>query len=299
MSERYDIAIITVSHNDLSAACLASVQRAQRKSLLKTTVVVVDNASTQYFANEFVDEHLPGAICLLRNIDAGYGRSCNRGAREVEADYYFILNPDTVLIQETILDDLYAFARSHPESGIIAPQIAYPDGRLQDTCRRFPKWFVPILQRSRLGETACGKAYLRKFLMRDYPHAETRMVDWVQGSAMFIPGDLYKQIRGFDDQFWMYCEDMDLCHRAWQLHRPVYYAPSIRLEHGWGKASEGQGNIIMKFFRNPMSRAHLKSWIQYLWKWNVVPHFLNSKSVIARTRQSCQRLDGGDEAISP
>src|SRR3989338_8459808 len=101
MPERSDIAIIMISHDDLSVACLASIQRAQHKILLKTTAVIVDNASTNYFANEFVDENLPGSICLLRNTDAGYGRSCNRGVVEVDADFYFILNPDTVLNQET------------------------------------------------------------------------------------------------------------------------------------------------------------------------------------------------------
>lgn len=291
MPEHYDIAIIMVSHNDLSVECLASIQRAQRKSMLKTTVAVVDNASTNYFANEFVDENLPGSICLLRNIDAGYGRSCNRGVAEVEADYYFILNPDTILTHETVFDDLYEFVKSHPKAGIIAPLVFYPDGHLQDTCRRFPKWHVPILQRSWLGETARGKAYLRKFLMRDYAHAETRMVDWVQGSAMFIPGDLYKRLGGFDERFWMYCEDMDLCRRSWALHHPVYYVPSICIEHGYGKASDGQGNIIMKFLKNPMSRAHLFSWMLYFWKWSVLPRLNVLKYVIARSQH-------GDEAIS-
>jgi GT2 family glycosyltransferase len=264
---KVDVAIIMVSHNDLNPDCLTSVKRACEASALKTQLVVVDNHSHAYRANELVDEFFPGGICLLREGDFGFGRSCNVGADAIEADYYFFLNPDTKLIQPEIIARLFTYLKDHPKVGIVGPKIFYFDGRLQETCRRFPAWYMPFVQRTALSQTAFGKRYADHFAMRDYDHETTREVDWMQGSALFMRGDVWKRLGGFDDRFFMYFEDIDLCRRTKDSGYQVIYYPDVSLQHFHGKESARISNFVKNLVYNRIARAHIISWAKYSLKW--------------------------------
>lgn len=263
----YDIAIIMVSYNKIVDECLPSITRAVAASSLKVAFVLVDNGSPDLRAHELVKEHLPNATIILRDKNYGFGNSCNRAAQEIDAEFFFLLNPDTILVDDTIFDRLHAFMRERPWTGIVAPRIHHLNGELQETHRRFPKWYMPIVQRTLLANTEFGKKYADHFLMRERVLRDRRLVDWVQGSAMFISSALYKELGGFDDRFWMYFEDIDLCRRTWEHHRPVYYFPDVILHHAYGKASATPGGYIKNLFTNKPLRAHIRSWLRYQWKW--------------------------------
>lgn len=264
---RYDVAIITVSTNKLYEECLASVAKLRGESPLRTCFVLVDNGSTVFDAHTLAKRYIPDAITILRGANHGFGRSCNRGAREVEADYYFFLNPDTRTDDLAIVDRLAAFMRAHPKVGMVAPRIRYLDGKLQETCRRFPSWYAPIAQRTTIMPERLIDEHRRHFLMEDYSHDRRRMVDWVQGSALMIDGALFHTLGGFDDRFFMYYEDVDLCRRSWQLGRPVYYLPDVELYHAYGKESAAIKNAVEGFFTNHKTRVHILSWLKYTYKW--------------------------------
>ncbi len=262
-----DIAVVIVSHDDLSAACLRSLDRARKASGLRVGVVVVDNASTAYDAAAVLWDAIPDGVVVQRNWDAGYGSSVNRGAAELDAEFLFVLNPDTELVDDRLFAKLVAFMRAHPRAGIAAPKIVYPDGQAQETVRRFPSWPLPLVQRTTLGGTAFGRRYLHRFLMRDTPPGETRMVDWAQGSALFLPMEHWRALGGFDERFWMYFEDVDLCRRSWAMHRPVYYVADAALQHAYGKGSVRQGSLLRTLLVNRMARAHSISFLKYFAKW--------------------------------
>ena len=264
---KYDVAIITVSTNKLDEECLSSVAKVMAASPLKMQFVVVDNASTVFDARARVLRHVKDAIVVLRGDNHGFGRSCNRGAQEVEADYYFFLNPDTRIDDVQAIDRLYAFMKQHPKTGIVAPRIRYMDGRVQETCRRFPAWHMPLMQRTRLFGQKRIEAHRKQFLMEDFSHDRRRMVDWVQGSAFMIEAPLYNKLGGFDDRFFMYFEDIDLCRRVWKEGRPVYYLPEAELFHAYGKESAKINNVVEGFFRNHKTRVHIWSWLKYTLKW--------------------------------
>ncbi len=262
-----DIAIIMVSHNDLSETCLKSFAVARSHTQHSTCLVVVDNKSTEYHANEFVEQIIPDAWTLLRNGDHGYGRSMNLGAKQVDARYYFILNPDTELIDADLFNKLFDYMQSHPDVGLVGPKIVSFQGEVQDTCRQFPTWYQPIIQRTSLKQSGFGLRYATHFLMKDFDHETEKAVDWVQGSAMFIPSNTWKQLGGFDDRFWLYFEDIDLCRRVWLLGKRVIYLPSISLRHAHGRQSALIQNFIINFIKTKETRGHIASWIKYLLKW--------------------------------
>lgn len=268
MQPTCNIALIMVSHNDLREEGLRQLGRAIAQSPLAVEVIVVDNASTSYDAHELVKRCIPHARIVLRHGDHGYGRSCNRGAARTQAEYVFLLNPDTGFPDPAILQTLYAFAKAHPWAGILAPKIIHFDGELQHTCRRFPRWYMPVVQRTSFKQTSRGRRYVASFLMHDYEHDAARMVDWAQGSALFMPKAFWDALGGFDDRFWMYFEDIDLCRRSWMCHRPVYYVPEAVISHAHGRESAKVPGLLRNIAMNKMARAHIASWLKYLWKWN-------------------------------
>lgn len=264
----YTFAIITVSHNDLNEHYFASLKSAIAHTKERVQLIIVDNASTAYAANELVDQHFEkDAVTILRNGDFGFGRSSNRGIQEAQAQYVIFLNPDTVISDEQFFDHLKTFLDANPQAGIVAPRIHHHDGELQETCRRFPRWFMPFVQRTVLGKSSFGERYAAKFLMRDYDHQKSRMVDWAQGSALCISQPLLEELGGFDDRFWMYFEDIDLCRRVWNTGHPVYYMPETHIRHAYGKASAAKRNFVWNALTNSMAHAHIISWLKYQWKW--------------------------------
>jgi hypothetical protein len=264
-----DLAVIVVGHDDLNEESLRSLAAACSASKYSVEVVVVDNDSRKFAANELVGSILPKAWVLLRNGDFGYGRSMNVGAAFVDAKYYFILNPDTVLTDPQILDKMYEYMRARPNIGLLAPKVFYFDGSLQETCRRFPRWYMPFVQRSRLKDTDFGRRYTASFCMQDYDHASERVVDWVQGSAMFVDGALWKRLGGFDDRFWMYFEDVDLCRRIKNAGRSVTYWTDVSIQHAHGKESAKIKNFLQNLVYNKVARAHVASWLKYEFKWRI------------------------------
>lgn len=265
---KYDIAIVTVSRDRLDRDCLESVARLMAASPLKIAFVVVDNASTAFRAHEYVTEIVPEAIVLLCDGNHGFGRSSNLGAAEVDANHYFFLNPDTRIDDAGVLEKMIDALKTFPKIGIVAPRIRYMDGRIQETIRRFPRMFTPLYQRiPQLFPAAWVERHRQWFMMDDFDHATARPVDWAQGSAIMVDGNLWRELGGFDERFWMYYEDIDLCRRAWLKGRAVYYIPEAELFHAYGKESAKMKNLIDGLLRNRVARQHILSWIKYVLKW--------------------------------
>ena len=265
--QHVDVAIVTVSANKLHQECLESVQRLLSQTSLRVAFIMVDNASTAFDAHTFVKSHVPEAIVILREKNYGFGSSCNRGAQEVDADYYFFLNPDTRIDDPAMLERLYTFLRAYPKVGIVAPKILYMDERVQETCRRFPAWYTPLIQRTSLFDEKKAVAHRREFLMEDFGHHKRRLVDWVQGSAFMIDGALFHELGGFDERYFMYFEDVDLCRQCWVHGRPVYYLPEAVMYHAYAKDSAKGTGMLNQILHNRQTQAHITSWIKYLLKW--------------------------------
>lgn len=265
--QHVDLAIVTVVANKLDEACLRSVRAMLDHASVQTKFIVVDNASTAFDARAYVTRWIPEAIVILRDKNYGFGASCNRGASEIDADHYFFLNPDTRMDDPLMLERLHAFMAAYPQVGIVAPKILYMDGRVQETCRRFPALNTPLVQRTSLVEEKKAAAHRREFLMEDFGHDKRRLVDWVQGSAFMIDGKLFRELGGFDERYFMYYEDVDLCRQCWEAGRPVYYLPEAVMYHAYAKESAQGDGLLRQLLHNRQTRAHVASWIKYSCKW--------------------------------
>lgn len=265
----YDIAITIVNYKMTEdiRQLLESLKKDLYGSQLKVQVVIIDN-TPQDGCWLMLKNNFPEVKYLPQDYNIGFGRAHNIGIKSVEAKYYFILNPDVQFPEgEKVLQRLFDFMETNPKIGLIAPKLLNSDNSLQYSCYRFPTSLIPLLRRSSLGTKSKYKKMVDSYLMKDFDHKKTQPVDWVMGSAMFARGQVLKEMGMFDDQFFMYFEDCDLCRRFWEAHWPVYYVYDIKIIHRHGKGSAKIPGFFKSIIKNPLTRVHIISWLKYCWKW--------------------------------
>lgn len=192
--------------------------------------IYVDNCSTDDSVS-FIREHYP-QVKIIQNLEPlGFGENNNKGVRNSKGDCIGIINPDIVFTKGS-LGHIIDMFKSHDNCKyIVAPRLLNPDKSLQYSVRRFATLKM-MLHRWRAGiddnsEDSCIKDYLYK----DLDPAKTHEVDWAMGAALFMPRDVYIQLGGFDQRYFLYMEDEDLCLRAWKQEIPVLFYPQIELIH--------------------------------------------------------------------
>lgn len=233
---------------------------------LSIKIIIVDNNSTdkiEELSNEFLNLQI-----ISQKNNCGFGASHNLAFKAVDAHYYFILNPDTeFFFGGNFLRKMVDFMDLHPKIGLSGPKIVYPDGSLQYSCYRFPVFMQPLFSRTKFGKTKFGKRESDRYLMKDFDHNSTCPVDWVMGSAMFLRKEAYDEVGGFDERFWMYAEDSDLCRRLWEANWAVYYVYDICFRHTHNRASSKTPGVLNALINNRYTRTHIYSWLKYFWKW--------------------------------
>ena len=247
-----DLSVIIVSWNvrDLLRQCLLSVNSSQYSEssfqssrppntecrILNTEIIVVDNASADGTV-EMLRAEFPEARVIPNSKNVGFTRGNNQALAVAQGRYLFLLNPDTELRPGT-LQTLYDYAEAHPRTGIIGPRLVYGDGTPQSSRRRFPSLATAFLESTKLQQWFPRNGVLARYYMLDTPDDATQEVDWINGSAMFVRREMYEQIGGLDESFFMYSEELDWCYRAKQAGWHVIYLPTAQVTHYEGKSSE-------------------------------------------------------------
>jgi GT2 family glycosyltransferase len=202
----------------------------------QTEVIIVDNASHDG-SKDMAAREFPEVKWIQLKTNIGFGKACNVGARNAGGDYLLVLNPDTI-IARTTLSLAYDFLRNHPEVGVVGPKLLNPDGTLQPGCRRgFPTPQAALYRLSGLSRLFPKSKRFGHYNLTYLDPDVSYEVDAVSGSFMFLPRRLFESIGGFDEQFFMYGEDLDLCRRIKEKGYKVWYNPEMRVIHLKGKSS--------------------------------------------------------------
>src|SRR5579883_1928976 len=266
----HDIAVIIVSWNtreDLRK-CLSSLF-AEPGPQCTFDVWVVDNAS-QDGSPEMVRRDFPKAHLIAYDQNLGYVKANNQAIAETaDARYAFLLNSDAFIHGPETLDALVKFADENPKAGIAGARVLNPNGSLQLSCRRFPTLGAGFFRNTYLGRLFPNNRYAREYLMGDFNHAEARTVDWVSGCAMFIRRELIDKIGPLDERFYMYCEDVDICRRAWEAGYEVWYCPTATVTHRIGASSDKNMEKMTWVFHKSWEiydqKYHPSSWFGRRW----------------------------------
>lgn len=253
-----DISINIVSWNvrDLLRNCLRSISLQTTGLVQETEIIVVDNASSDGTA-EMLHGEFPDVRVIANSENVGFTRGNNQAFAVARGRYFFLLNPDTEL-RPNALANLIAYTDAHPRIGILGPQLYYGDGSLQSSRRRFPTLATAFLESTKLQQWFPHSSVLTRYYMLDTRDDETQEVDWVNGSAMFVRRELYEQIGGFDEGFFMYSEELDWCYRAKQAGWQIVYLPTAQVTHWEAKSSDQAAALRDIYFHSSKVRFFRK-----------------------------------------
>lgn len=251
-----DLTIIILNWNareDLRI-CLESIF--EQKPRYAWEVIVADNASSDR-SGEMVEAEFPRAHLMRFPTNLGFCAGNNRAVPQKPGRYVLFLNPDT-RVTPCALDGLIEFADAHADAGIVGPKLLNRDGSLQYSCRSFPDLGAGFFRNTPLGRLFPRNRFTRDYLLTDWDHAAVRDVDWVSGAALLIRREALEQTGGFDEGFYMYCEDVDLCYRAHERGWRVLYYPDSVIYHTIGRSTDKVPTRATYYFHTSMYRFYKK-----------------------------------------
>jgi len=268
-----DISIVILNYKSrgLTLNCIKSIKEADFKNL-KYEIIVVDNNSEDSIG-EILTWQYPEIKFITNEKNLGMGRGNNVGIRKAQGDYVVVMNPDTIAFKNTF-KKIHDFMRINPEVGIVGPKQFYPDKVVQDSCYRWYNLLTPVYRRTPLGRLKFARKDLSRFLMKDFDHNSTRKVDWLLGSFLFCRQQALKQVGLYDERYFMYFEDTDLCRRFWENNWQVIYYSEAKIIHNHIRQSAE--TPWYKFIWNKATRHHIASWLKYLHKWGIIGPVSNS-----------------------
>jgi N-acetylglucosaminyl-diphospho-decaprenol L-rhamnosyltransferase len=251
-----DISVVIVSYKvpELLRACLASVQRETVGCTFE--IVVVENASGDGSA-ELVRDEFPDVRLIALDQNIGFAAGSNLAARAALGEYVLLLNPDTELVGDT-LGALLAYARAHPEAGLVGGRTLRPDGELDPgSCWGAQSLWSLVCFASGLSSLFRGSRLFNPESLAGWSRDSERQVDIVTGCLCLTPRAVWEQLDGFDESFFMYGEDADLATRA----RRRGYSPAITPEavilHHVGASSDSVDKREMNLrCRVALARKH-------------------------------------------
>lgn len=231
-----DLSIVIVSYNtkELLSQCLESIKNSKTKLTCET--FVVDNASDDGSA-ELVEKEFKWVFLIKNKTNLGFSKANNLALKKIKSEYVLILNPDTILDIDTI-SKMHSFMEKNTDISIATCKVIKPDGKLdRDSKRSFPtpwKAFTHFSQLSKIfPKTKLFDSYYLGYLSQD----KQNDVEACTGAFMFIRFDDLKKVGFFDENFFFYGEDLDLCYRFRKIGYKIIYTPITKIIHYKGAAS--------------------------------------------------------------
>ena len=227
-----DISVVIVNYKSWSHLknCLGYLMDIPQDSFT-FEVIVIDNCSNDNKFSEFSSEF--SRCKFIENpINGGFSNGCNIGARSAKGDYLLFLNPDTIATKHAFLTMLL-IARKHPEYGAISCTKITKKGVPETEARLFPK-LSRLFGLLRAIDKLLNK---NKLAERFDPSKEVIFPDWVSGSVFFISKQWFDKLGGWNEDFWLYLEDVDFCKRIAEAGGKIVLTRATKVNHNHGGAS--------------------------------------------------------------
>ena len=253
-NKKYNITVSLVLYN-------TGMEEAKRAifSLLATDlnikIFLVDNSPTDALKELGSLDSRIEYIFIGKNL--GYGKANNLVINNVlsETEYHLVMNPDVYFEADT-LDKIYAFMQENKDIGLTMPRVYHYDGTEQRLCKLLPTPKELIIRRF-IPDGNYKDKISRIYNMWDADYESLMDVPFLSGSFMFMRASVLAEVGGFDERFFLYCEDLDLCRRIGEVSRTVYF-PGAKIYHGYQKAS---------YLNTKLMLIHSLSAIKYFNKW--------------------------------
>jgi GT2 family glycosyltransferase/lipopolysaccharide/colanic/teichoic acid biosynthesis glycosyltransferase len=240
LTERFkkDVSVVIVNYNvkDLVDNCISSIHKANDNKY-DIEIYLVDNNSIDGSAGH-ISAKYPGVKIISNSKNLGFSRANNQALAKAEGKYILILNPDTVL-EEGTFEKMITFCETDKNIGAVTSKLILANGRLDSACRRsFPTPSVAIPRILGLSKLFPESRTFGKYNLTYLDENKTYEVDAICGAFMFIPKDVIDKVGLFDEEYFMYGEDLDLSFRIKKAGYKIFYYPEVTTIHLKGESTK-------------------------------------------------------------
>jgi len=259
-----DILIINYNSTNYLIKCLNSIEKSLKyfKYAENSKIFILDNASCKseiaLFDKIILQFNKTNGVNFYKSpTNLGFAKGVNKILEKTKNKYIILLNPDTYLpdaqncqdLNNSFFEKIINFMEKNQDIGVLGPKIFENNGAIQNSARSFPDFSTAFFGRSSfLSKKFPNNKFTRKNLLNlDFENLDKNLdkkanfqnfqVDWVSGACMIIRKQALDNIGFFDDRFFMYWEDADLCKRMWQNNWQVVYFPEVSIYHHAGISS--------------------------------------------------------------
>jgi GT2 family glycosyltransferase len=263
-----DLSIIIVNWNthDLLNKCLNTINL--HLGELDAEVLVIDNASSDGSV-EMVQQEWPEVRLFQNETNEGFARANNKGIRESRGRYYLLLNTDT-FVHPGAIETLLRFMDANPDTGAGGCRLYYGDGSLQRSCTSFPTLLTELWQALWLDRLFPESEIFGKYWMTYWDFNDVREVDSVIGACMILRREAIDEVGLFDESYFMYSEEVDLCYRLKKAGWKIRFTPKATATHIWGGTSKRiqEETTFLRLYRSRMLffRKHYGRTAAFLFK---------------------------------
>ena len=268
MNSKVSVIIVSYNVKEYLDHAIDSLIRTSEDNL---EIIVVDNNSFDGSV-EHIKNLYPDVYVIANEDNVGFGKAVNQAAKAALGDYYLILNPDTV-VQENTISTFVNYLEKNNNVGMVGPKILNSDGTLQAACKRsFPTLRVAIPKLLGFDKLFPKSEWAGKYNLTYLDPDHTCTVDAISGSCMFIRKELFYELGGFDEQFFMFGEDLDICYRIWQAGYEIHYLHETQIFHYQGESVKSAPFDSINAFYNAMilfAEKHFSVGQGFLTKWAI------------------------------
>ncbi len=256
------LSVIIVSYNVkyFLRQCLQSVERALEG--LAGEVWVVDNASVDGSV-EMVKQEFPRVRLIVNDTNLGFAKANNQAIRQARGEYVLLLNPDTI-VQEDTFHKVLAFFKEHPEAGAVGVKIIDGNGQFaHDSRRNFPSGWNIFTKITGLYRLWPKSKLFGGYHLTYLPEDQITPVPVLLGAFLCVPKKVLDEVGLLDERFFMYAEDIDLCYRIVQAGYTNYYLPTTQIIHFKGESTKLHSlSYVLAFYKASLQfiQKHYMGW---------------------------------------
>lgn len=225
--------IVNFQRYDLVEACLRALETS---SLPPQEIVVIDNEADEHALAELAERH-PSVVTVANRDNRGYAAACNQGAAGALTDYLLFINPD-VTVSSDCLERCTRAADGDERIGVVTCRLVRPDGRLDHACHRgLPTPMASLAYALKLNRRFPSSRRLARYTMSWLDPLTDHDIEACSGAFMFVRRSDFDRVDGWDERYWFYAEDLDLCLRIGKLGKVIRYLGSASALHIKGASS--------------------------------------------------------------
>jgi GT2 family glycosyltransferase len=262
---KLSIIILCYKHRGHTRQLLRSLQTLNLPYELE--VIVISNGRDPEL-REIVHELMPDAKYIEKDRNYGYAVGNNEGLRVAKGEMVLILNPDIAVFPGSI-EKLVEYVKKNPKVGLVGPRLINPDGSVQLSGALFPNFLIALWRRSVFGKWPFASRQIKRFFIEGWDRKTSRPVGWMLGAVYLFPRQVLEKVGLFDENIFLFVEDIDYCRRVWKAGWEVHYVAESEIVHFLSRLSAVNPGLSAIF--SYTTRVHIRSWMYYFRKYRGRP----------------------------